>query len=537
MVADPQNQSQKITSEIAVMKQLTGCDDVVQLRNYRITTPTEPRTGSSPASGTVGYRLYLDFCGNGDLSGVISMTRKARNAGGVNMVPESFVWHCFERCVTAGLKLYTGNTDGTRRPGWSQIWHRDIKPENVFLGDNNNGKFFNYPAPKIGDFGLAVMIDNPSNVYVDAHKECGTPGRRAREQMSMVYRDTEEVDAQVPRDDWRRTAPMSSKVDVWAVALTMWSLMARQDGDHGLEWEQVEEYGTGRNMPVFSSHMRSTYSSELCDLVTRCLSDDPAGRPDFIALQTEIQRILNKPIADQDDAIQDTLTLRNVDDAPDQYWRAGRVLVKRDRYIVGLAFSQVWDSLGTHPLGLTSAPSTPSQEAVDAQPGGPAGTSFNLLDPDEDDMSRLPQPLRNSISRQRSPGSDTGRNYQSVFVNNRPVTAPPATGDGSDGGPPTDESMPNASDVDRQGALLSAIGQSSDGRQSDHGGNSNGMSVDRRSEDIKPNSGDDSNGMEIDQPSDGNNHNSREDSNGMEIDYSTEAPTNDDNSKDSTYRP
>nr|POE79766.1 hypothetical protein CFP56_07832 [Quercus suber] len=145
------------------MQQLQGhgppSDYVVTLRNWRIQSePVEHRC----------LRLYMEPCLGGDLYGILGLNR--------GLLPEPFLWYCFEALTNVGLLAQHGRLDGRPRRGHKRILHRDFKTPNVFCGNASKSKFRGYPTPKLGDWGLAVVMDEnesdqSANSLVQAHRD------------------------------------------------------------------------------------------------------------------------------------------------------------------------------------------------------------------------------------------------------------------------------------------------------------------------------------------------------------------------------
>lgn len=103
-------------------------------------------------------QLYFDYYPGGDLFKVI-----ARYYEAWQVVPESFIWHCFLQLSEALAYIHYGYD---RRQvcglpsGWQSIIHGDIKPENIFLGPPTPDSH-GYPSLVLGDFGLATIDEVP----------------------------------------------------------------------------------------------------------------------------------------------------------------------------------------------------------------------------------------------------------------------------------------------------------------------------------------------------------------------------------------
>ncbi|ORX59336.1 kinase-like protein [Piromyces finnis] len=111
------------------------------------------------------YLIYIimEYCEGGDLAVLIQKCRKEKT-----MIPERFIWLVFSQLILALHECHYGSKgDNSQRPA---ILHRDLKPDNVFLSSN---VINSYTHVKLGDFGLARVIDNPEKDFAQTY--VGTP--------------------------------------------------------------------------------------------------------------------------------------------------------------------------------------------------------------------------------------------------------------------------------------------------------------------------------------------------------------------------
>ncbi|KAG8218041.1 kinase-like domain-containing protein [Butyriboletus roseoflavus] len=142
--------------------------------------------------------ILMEYCGGGDLSGVIKQAQKHNRP-----VPEDTIWSYFMQILLALQHCHhppnhCSDLDGKeRRP---QILHRDLKPDNVFLDENN--------SVKLGDFGLSKALPQASfaNTYV------GTPYYMSPELMQEKAYD--------------------SKSDIWSLGCLIYELCALKPPFH-----------------------------------------------------------------------------------------------------------------------------------------------------------------------------------------------------------------------------------------------------------------------------------------------------------------
>lgn len=203
--------------------------------------------------------LYMEYCGGGDLAGLI---RQCKEHG--TRVSENLVWQIFTQLILALYRCHYnadppppgeilgGGGDVTPPPNPSTvILHRDIKPDNVFLDEDHQ--------VKLGDFGLAKMLDEEhllANTYV------GTP----------YYMSPEVLMDQ----------PSTPQSDIWSLGCVIYELCALhppfQAKSHIALSQKIRE-GVFPPIPAI-------YSSTLSKTITACLSINPGQRPTTATLLT-----------------------------------------------------------------------------------------------------------------------------------------------------------------------------------------------------------------------------------------------------------
>ncbi|KAF2404334.1 kinase-like protein [Trichodelitschia bisporula] len=204
---------------------------------------------------TQDLHLYMEYCGNGDLSRVIKKL-KLHN----QYADEEFVWSIFAQLVSALYRCHygeappevgrnvmsTGNNGRALKSKQMQymILHRDLKPENVFLDDEN--------SVKLGDFGLSKILQSHdfASTYV------GTP-----------YYMSPEICA---------AERYSLYSDIWSLGCLMYELCAKEPPFNArTHIELFHKIKTGRVAPI-----PPVYSPELQRVITSCLQVNPNNRPD-----------------------------------------------------------------------------------------------------------------------------------------------------------------------------------------------------------------------------------------------------------------
>ncbi|WPB04456.1 uncharacterized protein RHO25_009102 [Cercospora beticola] len=219
------------------------------------------------------YRMWLEYCPNGDLSELISRHRSAERR-----IPIDFVIYTFKALIDCCLRMERG-TVGKSSGEWEQIVHRDLKPPNILLG-LPRATFPSYPEPKMADFGLS-MVTNPDDEMNPSLYNLGggTQGYLAPEQFSFINPMTNE-----PVDDFKLLAP----ANVWGVASIVLCLLERFE----LNIATQPDYMPGGTWQYrVSDAARSIYQdADLLDMVDRCLEYQPADRPTPEALRKWITK-------------------------------------------------------------------------------------------------------------------------------------------------------------------------------------------------------------------------------------------------------
>jgi NIMA (never in mitosis gene a)-related kinase len=138
--------------------------------------------------------IIMEYCEGGDLAALIQKCRKDRI-----LIPERFIWFIFTQLILALHECHYGTkADGSPRPA---ILHRDLKPDNVFLSNNIINS---YTHIKLGDFGLARIINNPETDFAKTY--AGTP----------YYMSPELINEQA----------YNNKSDIWSLGCLIYELCA-----------------------------------------------------------------------------------------------------------------------------------------------------------------------------------------------------------------------------------------------------------------------------------------------------------------------
>lgn len=111
------------------------------------------------------YRMYMDYCGHGNLEDFIEKYMPPARPGYVpGLVPEPFLWRVFDSLARIGVAMERGHVNINKDPlaGFREVIHRDLKPRNVFLDEPDERCWSIYPTPRLGDFGAAVKTTQVS---------------------------------------------------------------------------------------------------------------------------------------------------------------------------------------------------------------------------------------------------------------------------------------------------------------------------------------------------------------------------------------
>lgn len=262
-----QKERTQLIAEFRILKSLSHPNIVHYLHHEHVSESQE-------------VHLYMEYCGGGDLAGVI---RRLRQTDGV-YYPEHEVWNVLTqlclalyRChynknappLPAAILAPNGRNNSlnndVNNPPTSFVLHRDIKPENIFLDEG-----IPFTNVKLGDFGLAKLLDGEhplATTYV------GTP-----------YYMSPEVLLDQP------STPAS---DVWSLGCVIYELCAKhppfQAKSH-LQLSQRVQEGRFKNIP-------SIYSPTLARTIAACLQVVPAHRPTTATLlNLDIIKICRKEI-------------------------------------------------------------------------------------------------------------------------------------------------------------------------------------------------------------------------------------------------
>lgn len=138
--------------------------------------------------------------------------------------------------------------------------HRDVSPENVLLSRQG--------AVKLADFGIARAMNEVSTTSPEVMRG------------KLRYMAPEQITG----------APLSPAIDVWALGVSLYeSLVLARPFPEDNEAQTVNAIANVEFQPLIK--VRPELPPDLCALVDRCLSREPAGRPQSQDLALQLERV------------------------------------------------------------------------------------------------------------------------------------------------------------------------------------------------------------------------------------------------------
>uniref|UniRef100_A0A0M3IKY6 NEK6-subfamily protein kinase n=1 Tax=Ascaris lumbricoides TaxID=6252 RepID=A0A0M3IKY6_ASCLU len=236
--------------------------------------------------------IVLELADAGDLSRMIRHFKKSRR-----LIPERTIWKYFVQLVRALDHMHS-----------KRIMHRDIKPANVFitadgtvkLGDLGLGRFFSskttaahslvgtpyYMSPeRIQENGYNFKSDlwniKPANVFItaDGTVKLGDLGlgrffsSKTTAAHSLVgtpyYMSPERI----------QENGYNFKSDLWSIGCLLYEMAALQSPFYG---DKMNLYSLCKKIEncEYPPLPADIYSSQMRDLISRCICSDPSKRPD-----------------------------------------------------------------------------------------------------------------------------------------------------------------------------------------------------------------------------------------------------------------
>jgi urea transport system substrate-binding protein len=158
------------------------------------------------------------------------------------------------------------------------IVHRDLKPSNVLMSRTEHGPDLDPATVKLGDFGLARLLDQGQgggSGLTHSGTTLGTPSYMAPEQAQG------------------KVAEIGPATDVYGLGAVLYEMLCGQPPFHAdSDWMTVHQVITAAPEPVHTT--RPDCPEPLEAICLRCLAKDPADRyPSAEALANDLRRFLD----------------------------------------------------------------------------------------------------------------------------------------------------------------------------------------------------------------------------------------------------
>jgi TolB-like protein len=165
--------------------------------------------------------------------------------------------------ASRAIELATQVADALGAAHARGIVHRDVKPGNIIVTRDGDAKLVDFGVAKIAGSALTQTALTPGTVS---------------------YMSPEQT----------RGGVVDARADVWALGVVLYELLSGRRPFTG-EHEQAVIYAIRHDEPEPLAHRCPDLPPELCGVVDRCLSKDPAGRPaDGAALAAALRSLHTK---------------------------------------------------------------------------------------------------------------------------------------------------------------------------------------------------------------------------------------------------
>jgi len=153
------------------------------------------------------------------------------------------------------------------------IVHRDVKLENIFLDE--------YGKVRLGDFGLTMCMFQESAISPVGTVEYMAPEVVSLPPVNMILNG---------RINPKQVRPTNEKVDIWAMGVTLFELVAGKLPFEGHDKHEIKQAILDNRFASFPKNLSVSCQAIIGDM----LSYFPDNRPSAFTLRRKIARIMNE---------------------------------------------------------------------------------------------------------------------------------------------------------------------------------------------------------------------------------------------------
>lgn len=162
------------------------------------------------------------------------------------------------------------------------VAHRDLKPENILITSDGHAK--------LADFGLFRFMMTAQMAADKIAEPTHLKGKKALRSAITTGRTGSQ--RYMAPENWRKD-PYSNKVDVFSFAVLAWEVFASKRAYQPL-FLTAEQIAQSVAVKGLRPKLPASWPAELKQLMTSMWADQPADRPDFIAITEQLEAMLNK---------------------------------------------------------------------------------------------------------------------------------------------------------------------------------------------------------------------------------------------------
>ena len=183
--------------------------------------------------------------------------------------------------IDVGVRLMIHACLGTQSVHDAGLIHRDIKPSNLFVDPATN-------TAKLGDFGLARIMDDDTVTLTRASELAGTPAYMSPEQTKpLAARDNV---ANESAEEFRDN--VSTRSDVYSLGASLYHVVTGQPPFRGSSLSIIMQ--ANNNAPLPPRQLNEFVSRDLETICLKALEKDPQRRYSSAAdLGADLQRVID----------------------------------------------------------------------------------------------------------------------------------------------------------------------------------------------------------------------------------------------------